>query len=134
MMTPDDFSSVDLQQLRYAGDWQHQYRLLMQWGDLVNKKETIRTEEHRVKGCATPAWLMYEDGQFYFDSDSRIINGLAALLLSVAARGNPGEVYPTFWEAHLRELGLARHLTPSRTNGFRALVRQVHELMCGDQE
>jgi sulfur transfer protein SufE len=132
MMTPDDFSSVELQQLKYVGNWQHQYRLLMQWGNLVSRKEGIRIEDHRLRGCAIPAWLVYADGQFYFDSDSRIINGLAALLLSVATRGSPGELYPAHWETLLLDLGLARHLTPSRTNGFRALVRRVHNLMCGD--
>ena len=132
-MTPDNFSNVDPHALRAVGNWQNRYRLLMQWGGLITRKDVIRTEDNRIKGCATPAWLAHIDGIFYFDSDSRIINGLAALVLAVAARGIPGELTPGHWEALMRELDLAKHLTPSRTNGFRALVRRVHDVMCGDR-
>ena len=127
-MTPDNFSSVNLEKLRVAGNWQAQYRLLMAWGQLVQKKEALRTDNNRLKGCAIPAWLAYIDGEFYFDSDSRIINGLAALLLAVTSRHDSANLSPVYWSELLRELGLERHLTPSRNNGFKALVQRVYTL------
>ncbi len=130
-MTPDDFTGVDLERLRNAGNWQDQYRLLMEWGRRVEKKETLRTAANRLKGCAAPAWLHYASGEFHFDSESRIINGLAALLLNTARKRDLRELTPDYWSRQLQELGLARHLTPSRSNGFKALVQRVYEVAQG---
>lgn len=127
-MSPDDFSHIDLNELRQNRQWQTQYRLLMEWGKMVRSKPEIRVPQNKIRGCATDAWLCFEGGIFYFDSDSRIINGLATLLLSQ----DPQKLQQhdtQFWQDFLQELGLQRHLSPSRNNGFQALVRRTYELL-----
>src|SRR5690606_30273061 len=118
-MQPDDFSQVDIEQLRQNRQWQSQYRLLIEWGQLIQTKPDLRIPDNKINGCATDAWLDYDGGNFYFDSDSRIINGLAALFLSQAKRplrqadslksDDRIRIDVSQWEKILEELGLQRH-------------------------
>lgn len=133
-MTPDDFSSVNLDLLRQNRQWQAQYRQLMEWGNLIQPKPELRLADNKIRGCAADAWLSFDGKRFFFDSDSRIINGLSVLFLSQVERalqqGNSleGVIDELAWAEMLTELGLQKHLSPSRSNGFRALVRRAHEL------
>jgi sulfur transfer protein SufE len=127
-MTQDDFSSIDIHALDANRQWQSQYRLLMTWGDVIQTKPKLRTEHNKIRGCAASTWLALHNGQFYFDSDSRIIKGLAALLLAQINKGEIRIENLTEWEDLLQNLGLRKHLSPSRNNGLQALVRRMLEL------
>lgn len=127
-MKPDDFSLVDVTQLREERQWQAQYRTLMRWGEYVQTKAEVRTPENKIRGCSADAWLILRDGLFYFDSGSRIINGLAALLLANFNREGEIALEVHYWRNLFQELGLQKHLSPSRNNGFQALVRRMQEL------
>lgn len=127
-MMQDDFSSVDVSTLANNRQWQAQYRTLMSWGDLIQPKPELRLDEHRVRGCAANAWLALQENQFFFDSDSRIIKGLAALLLAQLGNGSLRVENLAAWERQLQQLGLHKHLSPSRNNGLQALQRRMREL------
>ncbi|MCR6652108.1 MAG: SufE family protein [Cellvibrionaceae bacterium] len=127
-MKPDDFSLVDVTQLREERQWQAQYRTLMRWGEYVQTKAEVRTPENKIRGCSADAWLEIRGDIFYFDSDSRIINGLAALLLTQFKRDSENALEVLYWQNLFQELGLQKHLSPSRNNGFQALVRRMQEL------
>jgi cysteine desulfuration protein SufE len=108
MFTPDDLSSVSLQELIATNNWQSQYRLITQWGKLIQHKPELRNADNLVKGCEVSAWLAHKEEEgglhhFAFDSDSRVINGLAVL-----------------------SVGLEKYLTPSRNNGLRAIIARVN--------
>src|SRR3954463_8765764 len=96
MYNLDDLSSVLLAELIATQNWQAQYRLITQWGKLIQPKPAIRTAENLLKGCEVSAWLAHteENGthSFAFDSDSRVINGLAVLLLSQVNRKTTAEI------------------------------------------
>lgn len=125
-MSHDNLSAVDLQLLRVNRQWQSQYRLLMQWGDLIQPKPQLRTTENKIRGCAVNAWLELHNDRFSFDSESRIINGLAALILAQVEKGQ--ESVDNNWAELLRELGLSKHLSPSRNNGILAMTQRMREL------
>lgn len=125
-MIHDDLSAVDLHLLRTNRQWQSQYRLLMQWGDFIQPKPPLRTTENKIYGCAANAWLELRNDRFSFDSESRIINGLAALILAQVEKGQ--EPVDNNWAELLRELGLSKHLSPSRNNGILAMTRRMREL------
>lgn len=127
-MKQDDLSSVDIQILEADRQWQSQYRTLMTWGALIQIKADLRVEKNKIRGCAANAWVALNEGQFYFDSDSRIINGLAALLLAQLQNGEMTIEDIKNWEMRLREIGLHKHLSPSRNNGIQALTRQMVKL------
>lgn len=132
-MPRDDFSSVNIADLVAAGDWQHQYRLITQWGKLVHPKPDLRIPANQVKGCELPVWLAHDlaDDAHYFsvDSDSRVINGLAVLLVVQFNGKTTDELTHLDVEFTLRNLGLEKHLTPSRNNGFKAMIQRCTELM-----
>lgn len=131
--TVDDLSLVSLSQLAEAGNWQAQYRLITQWGKLVHVKPAIRLAPNLIRGCELPVWLAHamENGrhQFAFDSDSRVISGLAVLLLVQVNGKTTAELAGVNLEEGLRQLGLEKHLTPSRNNGFKAIIARIQQLL-----
>lgn len=128
-MTPDDLTQVSLTELMTAANWQEQYRLLTNWGALIQPKPALRQAELLLKGCETAAWLGHTKiagtHQFFFDSDSRIIKGLAALLLSQVQGKSAAEIAALDLSGMLESVGLAKHLTPSRNNGFAAMLARL---------
>jgi cysteine desulfuration protein SufE len=134
-MILDDLTQVSAAQLAAANNWQDQYRLLMAWGALIQAKPLLRQPELLLKGCETAAWLQHQQvdelHQFFFDSDSRIIKGLAALLLRQVESKTRAEILALDLPGLLQEVGLAKHLTPSRNNGFAALIAQINRSVQG---
>nr|WP_010132848.1 aminotransferase class V-fold PLP-dependent enzyme [Microbulbifer agarilyticus] len=130
---PDDLSKLDLDALRTQQNWQDRYRTLMRWAKVISRKDHIRTTEHLVQGCESSAWLVHrrEAGvhRFAIDSDSRIVKGLGALMLSQIDGVSDDAVAPSQLHQIFDELGLSQQLSESRGNGFRALVERAFELM-----
>ncbi len=133
MLISDDLSSVSLAEFVSTQNWQAQYRLITQWGKLIQSKPTLRIDAHQLRGCEVSAWLAHinKDGinYFAFDSDSRVINGLAVLLLAQVNGKAAAEIHELDFEKFLKEIGLEKHLTPSRNNGLRAIVLKVNEFI-----
>jgi cysteine desulfuration protein SufE len=127
-MQQDDLSSVNIAELRANRQWQTQYRTLMEWGGKIQPKPELRLPENKIRGCSADAWLCRQSNIFYFDSDSRIINGLAALLLTQVVQEGERMLDVQIWKEVLQELGLQKYLSPSRNNGFQALVLRMNEL------
>ncbi|MFV8783354.1 aminotransferase class V-fold PLP-dependent enzyme [Microbulbifer sp. SA54] len=129
----DDFSALDLEELRKRRGWQERYRLLMQWSKAIAPKPAIRLPEHSVKGCESSAWLAHcaQDGKHYFalDSDSRVVKGLGAFLLMQLNGQSTESIREINLEQVFKELEFDKHLSPSRSNGFYALMRRVGEIV-----
>ncbi|MBK6846795.1 MAG: SufE family protein [Proteobacteria bacterium] len=114
-----------------ASDWEERYRKLIDLGRALDElPEPLKQEKYRVRGCQSQVWLHAElEPQqqhvvFRADSDALIVKGLIALLLRVYSDATPAEILaspPRFIE----ELGLARHLSPTRSNGLRAMFEQM---------
>ena len=125
----DDLSAVNLPELMAATNWQQQYKLIIQWGKLIQRKADIRVPDNLIKGCELPVWLIHETRGyqhfFAFDSDSSVMNGLAALLLVQANGQTSAQLYALDLTAALHALGLERHLTPSRNNGLKAIIARL---------
>lgn len=133
LFTQDDLRSLQLADLRGAGHWQARYKLLMAWGGLISAKPAIRTEANAVRGCEAALWLVHleRDGRHYFavDGESRIIKGLAALLLVQVNGCSRAEINAMDLPAQIAGLGLIDHLSPSRNNGLRALISRLEALL-----
>ncbi len=133
MFTTDDLSSASLTELIASNNWQMQYRLITQWGKLIQPKPELRTADNLMKGCEVSAWLAHRnnDGihQFYFDSDSRVINGLAVLLLAQVNGKTTEQIRAADFSRILVKVGLEKHLTPSRNNGLNTIVLKVKEFI-----
>ncbi|WP_226647575.1 aminotransferase class V-fold PLP-dependent enzyme [Microbulbifer variabilis] len=127
--TRDDFSLLQLERLASHRNWQGRYRELLLWSKVVSRKPEIRNPENLVRGCESEAWLVHQeiDGRHFFglDSDSRVVKGLGALLLSQIDGCTAEEIEMLDLPLLFKELGLSKHLSRSRSNGFYALMRRA---------
>jgi cysteine desulfuration protein SufE len=126
-----------LQAFSACPGWEQRARLLMQWGDqLPALSEDERCEANRVTGCESQVWLLAEhDGahwQFRASSDARLLRGLLALLLARVNGLTQAELAQLNLPDWFTQLGLARHLSPSRSNGLQAVLTRMQELLAAD--
>lgn len=110
-------------------DWQDKYRLIIDMGrKLPEFPEEHRTEENKVKGCQSQVWfharLEGDRVVFVADSDAAIVRGLIAILLKVFSDAPPREILEASTD-FLKEMGLGDHLSPTRSNGLAAMVKQI---------
>ena len=110
-------------------DWLDRYQLLI---DLGSEQEPLpveyKTDNNLIEGCQSRVWLQadYADGKVYFraESDAMIVKGIVSLLIKVYSGRTPDEILntePRFVEA----IGLKEHLSPTRSNGLLAMIRQM---------
>ena len=110
-------------------DWMDRYQLLIDMGSEQEPlEEKYKTEQNLIDGCQSRVWLQADlvDGkiQFQAESDALIVKGLIALLLRVLSGHTPEEIL----EADLYfidRIGLKDHLSPTRSNGLLAMVKQI---------
>ncbi|MNQ77291.1 Cysteine desulfuration protein SufE [compost metagenome] len=116
-----------------AGSWEQRARLLMQWGERLEALDDAeRGDTNRVHGCESQVWLVGErrDGLWHFraSSDARLIRGLLAMLLA-RVNGLPSDELAALdlvdW---FNQLGLARQLSPSRSNGLNAVLKKMRDM------
>jgi sulfur transfer protein SufE len=123
-----------LQAFSACPGWEQRARLLMQWGDqLIPLTDAERCEANRVTGCESQVWLLAErEGahwQFRASSDARLLRGLLALLLVRVNRLAQVELTELDLSNWFTQLGLARHLSPSRSNGLQAVLTRMQQLL-----
>jgi cysteine desulfuration protein SufE len=115
-------------------DWEERYRYLIEIGrDLPPLDEAEKTEENRVKGCASQVWLVTEPVgagdaltiRYRGDSDAHIVRGLVALTLLAFSGKTPEAILATDLFEIFGRIGLSAHLTPQRSNGVRAMVERI---------
>lgn len=132
LLQSDSFESIDLNTLLNANGWQNRYRIIMGWSKVISVKPPLRVEEYAVHGCDAAVWLKHELNEssvhhFYFDSDSRIIKGLVAMILVHVHGKNTEDIQLPLLEQQIELAGLNRHLSASRANGFARIFNQIKE-------
>lgn len=110
-------------------DWMEKYEYIIELGkDLPLIAEENKIKENIIVGCQSNVWLHAEmkDGKVIFtaDSDAIIAKGIIALLVDVLSNETPDEILNTNLE-FLKEIGLQEHLSPTRSNGLVAMVKQM---------
>ncbi len=117
----DEFSGFD--------DWMDKYQLLI---DLGNEQDPLdekyKTESNLIDGCQSRVWLQadYIDGRLHFsaESDALIVKGIVALLIRVLDDSTPQEILDADLY-FIEQIGLKDHLSPTRSNGLLAMVKQM---------
>jgi len=123
----DNFSVLD--------DWDDRYRYLLELGrDLQPLADAAHSEVNKVQGCASQVWLVTKvdpEGAggpvltFAGDSDAHLVRGLIAILFAIYSGKNAKKILATDALALFDKMGLREHLTPQRSNGFRAMVERI---------
>ena len=110
-------------------DWMDRYQLLI---DLGNEQEPLdekyKTDDNLIEGCQSRVWLQAdeEDGKLVFkaESDALIVKGIVALLIKVVSGHTADEILNS--ELYfIEKIGLREHLSPTRSNGLLAMVKQM---------
>ncbi len=131
-MLYDTLHDVLFEKIIKADNWQAQYRLITTWGTLISAKPELQQPEYLLKGCETSAWLKhdYVDGRhrFLFDSQSRVMNGVVALVLSVVDNKTSAELMLLDVSDAFAQAGLEKHLTPSRNSGLHNIIARMYSL------
>lgn len=117
-------------------DWNEKYQYIIELGDQVSGfPEEHRTEENLVQGCQSNVWLVarLKPGdpptlEVLADSDSQIVRGLIAILLTLLSGRTPREILDTDVERVFEKLELRRHLSRSRSNGLHSMIKRVRAL------
>ncbi len=117
-------------------DWEERYRYVIELGRLMEPlPDEAHTEANKVQGCASQVWLQTtldkKEGEpvlrLLGDSDAHIVRGLVALMIALYNGKTASEVLSTDALALFKELGLAEHLTPQRSNGVRSMVNRIRQ-------
>ena len=118
----DEFSEVD--------DWMDRYSMIIDMGNsLPEISEELKTPDRLIEGCQSRVWLdgnLDADGKVEFtaDSDTIIVKGIIAMLIKVLNGHTPREIIDA--DLHfINDIGLAEHLSPTRSNGLLAMLKQM---------
>lgn len=110
-------------------DWMDRYQLLIDYGnDLKPMPEKDKNEQNLIDGCQSKVWFTaaMQDGKIHFtgDSDAILVKGIVALLISVLSDHTPQEIVDADLY-FIEEIGLREHLSPTRSNGVAAMLKQM---------
>ena len=110
-------------------DWMDKYQMLIDLGnDLEPLDDKYKTEQNLIDGCQSRVWLQCDmvDDRLVFtaDSDALIVKGIIALLIQVISAHTPREILDADLY-FIDRIGLKDHLSPTRSNGLLAMVKQI---------
>ena len=128
-MTINEIQDEIIEEFSGLDDWMDRYQLLI---DLGNEQEPLdeqyKTENNLIDGCQSRVWLQadYEDGVIHFsaESDALIVKGIVTLLIRVLSDHTPQEILDADLY-FIDEIGLKEHLSPTRSNGLLAMIKQM---------
>ena len=128
-MTINELQDNVIEEFSAFDDWMDKYALLIDLGNsLPPLEEKYKTESNLIEGCQSRVWLQadYEDGKIIFkgESDAVIVKGIVSLLINVLSGHTPQEILDTDLY-FIEQIGLKEHLSPTRSNGLVALVKQM---------
>ena len=129
--TPVDAQAAIAEEFAFFGDWSERYQYLIDLGrKLPPFPDAFRTEEHRLHGCQSMVWIVGSGDARRLDfqaiSDSAIVSGLVYLALRVYSGRSAQEILATAPD-YIAEIGLAKHLSPTRSNGLMALLGFIRD-------
>ncbi len=136
-MTINEIQDEIIEEFSGFDDWMDKYQLLI---DLGNEQEPLeekyKTEQNLIDGCQSRVWLvadLVEGGKwnvegkvihFKAESDALIVKGIVSLLIRVLSDHTPQEILDADLY-FIEEIGLKEHLSPTRSNGLLAMVKQM---------
>jgi cysteine desulfuration protein SufE len=129
MATINEIQDEIIEEFAGFDDWIDKYQLLIDLGnDQEPLDEQYKVEQNLIDGCQSRVWLQadYEDGviRFTAESDALIVKGIVALLIRVLSGHTPQEILDADLY-FIEKIGLKEHLSPTRSNGLLAMVKQM---------
>lgn len=119
-----------IENFSFLEDWEDRYAYLIELGkELPPMDPADKNDQTKVEGCMSQVWLKtnVDNGVLTFigESDAHIVRGLIAVLRIILSGKTKEEIRQTDVEAVFKQLGLESHLSPTRRNGFFAMVERI---------
>jgi len=128
-MTINEKQDELIEEFEFLSDWMDKYEQIIEEAkELPEMDPALKQDKYLIKGCQSKVWLYpeFKEGKLYFqaDSDAIISKGLVGLIVRVLSGFTPQEIQ----NANLYfidKIGLKEHLSPTRSNGLLAMVKQI---------
>lgn len=128
-MTINEIQDEVIEEFVELEDWMDRYQLLIDLGEEQETlEEALKTNDNLIDGCQSRVWLVCEQQgerlHFRAESDALIVKGIVSLLLRVVNDQPARDIL----EADLyfiEKIGLTEHLSPTRSNGLLAMIKQI---------
>lgn len=129
--TPADAQRAIAEEFAFFSDWSERYQYLIDLGrKLPAFPDDAKSEANRLHGCQSMVWIVPSGDADRLDfaaaSDSAIVSGLIYLALRVYSGRSAREIVDTDAD-YIADIGLAKHLSPTRSNGLAALLAFIRE-------
>ncbi len=129
IMTINEIQDEIIDEFSGLTDWMDKYSYIIEMGNsLPPIDEKHKTPDNLIEGCQSRVWIYadYKDGKITFeaDSDAIIVKGIISMLVRVLSGQTPSDIL----DANLYfidDIGLKEHLSPTRSNGLLAMVKQI---------
>lgn len=129
-MTINESQNEIIEEFTEVDDWMDRYSMIIDMGNqLPEISEALKTPDRLIEGCQSRVWLdakLSPEGKVEYtaDSDAVIVKGIIALLVKVLNNHTPQEILDA--DLHfINDIGLAEHLSPTRSNGLLAMLKQM---------
>jgi cysteine desulfuration protein SufE len=127
--TINELQDAVVENFSVSDDWMDRYALLIDLGNaLPPLDEKYKVESNLIEGCQSRVWLYAELAggvvRFQGESDAVIVKGIVALLIHILSGHTPQEILDADLY-FIEKIGLKEHLSPTRSNGLVAMVRQM---------
>ncbi|MBO7259312.1 MAG: SufE family protein [Paludibacteraceae bacterium] len=129
MKTINELQDEIIEEFAVFDDWMDKYSLLIDMGrNLTPLDESLKTPDNRIEGCQSNVWLdaRMQDDLLIFtaDSDAVLVKGIVSVLVHILSGHTPEEVLDAELYC-IEQIGLKEHLSPTRSNGLLAMVKQM---------
>lgn len=129
-MTIEESQRELIEQFSDIDDWMDRYSYIIDLGNSLEPlDESLKTPDRLIEGCQSRVWLdavKNDDGLVVYraDSDAIIVKGIISMLIEVLSEHTPEEILDA--NLHfINDIGLSEHLSPTRSNGLVAMVKQM---------
>ena len=132
MTTINEVQDEIIEEFDGMSDWMDRYAYIIDMGNtLPDYPDSDKTAQNLIEGCQSRVWIdakLAADGHIDFkaDSDALIVKGIVALLMRVLNHRTPDEILDADLY-FIDKIGLSEHLSPTRSNGLVAMVRQIRD-------
>ncbi|MGN0233500.1 MAG: SufE family protein [Bacteroidaceae bacterium] len=128
-MTINEIQDEIIEEFSDFDDWMDRYQLLIDLGSSQPKlDDKYKTEQNLIDGCQSRVWLQADmrEGLLHFqaESDALIVKGIVALLVRVLSDHTPEDILNADLY-FIERIGLREHLSPTRSNGLLAMLKQM---------
>ena len=128
-MTINEIQDEIIEEFAEFDDWMDKYQLLITMGEEQEPLPAeFKTEQNLIDGCQSRVWLVCDERegklQFRAESDAMIVKGIVSLLIRVVTDHTPQEILDADLY-FIPQIGLTEHLSPTRSNGMLAMVKQI---------